>query len=135
MGDPHLIETWLELMRDMVAAYAREERKRIMALKYTTSDGCFDSLGIGDHSLKQQAAYTDVSGGSMNNTQPTTNLSLFRDSNRFSADSGIGNIWVMPKPDSDEIFESTTPPNTNIPIINISVLGNNTRTTWYMETE
>lgn len=90
MADPLQIEQWLDLIKEMIVSYAEEERKK---LKEQHSTG-------GDHMHRKPA-----------------NLSLFRDSNRFSSDSGIGNIWVVPKPEHDE------------PICNIS-----NRTTWYAGT-
>ncbi|KAM7344923.1 uncharacterized protein ACRADG_011440 isoform 1-T5 [Cochliomyia hominivorax] len=88
IGDPPLIEQWLDLIREMVSAYAAEERRKIKELH---------SHDHGDHIHRKPA-----------------NLSLFRDSNRFSSDSGIGNIWIVPKPEQDE--------------------ATNNRTTWYAVT-
>lgn len=83
MGDPALIEQWLELIREMVSAYAAEERKKIKELRSHEFNG--------DHMHRKPA-----------------NLSLFRDSNRFSSDSGIGNIWIVPKPEQDEAANNRT---------------------------
>lgn len=143
MGDQNLVESWLDLMKDMVAAYAREERKRIMALKFSPLGGCFEAVGSGENSIQQQGGPDmQVSGMLTGGTQPTTNLSLFRDSNRFSADSGIGNIWVMPKPDQDEMTEMTTttmrpcdkaPPPMTTTVNSPTSASTTTRTTWYMK--
>lgn len=76
-GDQLLIEQWLDLIREMICSYAEEERKRFKEMR---------ALEHGeDHQHPKPA-----------------NLSLFRDSNRFSTDSGIGNMWIVPKAENDE---------------------------------
>lgn len=132
MGDSNLVESWLELMRDMITAYAREERKKMIALKFSPLEGSLDGVGLSENSSKQQE-YLDRPGILKGGTQPTTNLSLFRDSNRFSADSGIGNIWVMPKPEQDEVTENSSTESV-IAAADIPSPPTNTRTTWYMKT-
>ncbi|XP_073812326.1 uncharacterized protein [Musca autumnalis] len=64
MGDPLLVRQWQELIRDVINAYAVEERARLQKLH------CPEVV----HRQKR-----------------AIDLSLFRDSNRFSADSGISN--------------------------------------------
>ncbi|KAL9922317.1 uncharacterized protein ACN427_002905 [Glossina fuscipes fuscipes] len=82
IADPILIETWLELIREMIASYAEEERRKLKELH---------SHDHGEHIYRKPA-----------------NLSLFRDSNRFSSDSGIGNIWALPKPEHEEAVNNRT---------------------------
>uniref|UniRef100_A0A1A9UGY0 DH domain-containing protein n=1 Tax=Glossina austeni TaxID=7395 RepID=A0A1A9UGY0_GLOAU len=82
IADPMLIETWLELIREMITSYAEEERRKLKELH---------SHDHGEHIYRKPA-----------------NLSLFRDSNRFSSDSGIGNIWAMPKPENEEAINNRT---------------------------
>uniref|UniRef100_A0A1A9ZI51 DH domain-containing protein n=1 Tax=Glossina pallidipes TaxID=7398 RepID=A0A1A9ZI51_GLOPL len=82
IADPMLIETWLELIREMITSYAEEERRKLKELH---------SHDHGEHIYRKPA-----------------NLSLFRDSNRFSSDSGIGNIWAMPKPENEEAVNNRT---------------------------
>uniref|UniRef100_A0A1I8P4R1 DH domain-containing protein n=1 Tax=Stomoxys calcitrans TaxID=35570 RepID=A0A1I8P4R1_STOCA len=76
-ADQTLIEQWLELIREMMTLYAKEERKRFKEKL---------ALEQGEDHIHPKPA----------------NLSLFRDSNRFSTDSGIGNMWVVPKAEVDE---------------------------------
>ncbi|XP_067626835.1 guanine nucleotide exchange factor DBS [Eurosta solidaginis] len=84
-ADTQQIETWLELIREMISSYVMEERQRL------------------------QERYARE--GEQQYRKPVS-LSLFRDSNRFSSDSGIGNIWVLPKPEVESEVSSN-------------------RTTWY----
>ncbi|XP_054738774.1 uncharacterized protein LOC129244899 [Anastrepha obliqua] len=85
VSEPPVIEAWLELIREMISAYIMEERQKLQD-RYARE---------GDQQYRKPVS-----------------LSLFRDSNRFSSDSGIGNIWVLPKPEAE------------------SEAANN-RTTWY----
>ncbi|XP_017478914.1 PREDICTED: pleckstrin homology domain-containing family G member 4B-like isoform X3 [Rhagoletis zephyria] len=84
-AEPQVIELWLELIRDMISSFVMEERQKLQ-----------------DRYARE---------GEQQYRKPVS-LSLFRDSNRFSSDSGIGNIWVLPKPEAE------------------SEVANN-RTTWY----
>ena len=83
IADPPLIEQWFELITDMIKLYAEEERRKLKEL-HSHEFG-------GDHMHRKPA-----------------NLSLFRDSNRFSTDSGIGNMWIVPKPEQDEAISNRT---------------------------
>lgn len=74
-ADPAQIELWLDLIREMISSYATEERRKLQEMYSRESD---------------------------HKHRVPSSLSLFRDSNRFSSDSGIGNIWVMPKPEQAE---------------------------------
>ncbi|KAH8290504.1 hypothetical protein KR054_003719 [Drosophila jambulina] len=80
-ADPAQIALWLDLIRDMINNYANEERAKLQEL-YSREN---------DHLHRKAPSF-----------------SLYRDSNRFSSDSGIGNIWTMPKPDEDTISNRTT---------------------------
>ncbi|EDW10300.2 myosin-M heavy chain [Drosophila mojavensis] len=80
-ADPAQIQLWLDLIRDMINNYANEERQKLHD-RYCREN---------DH-LHRKAP----------------SLSLYRDSNRFSSDSGIGNIWVMPKPEEEATSNRTT---------------------------
>ncbi|XP_004517386.2 uncharacterized protein LOC101458664 [Ceratitis capitata] len=80
-----VIEAWLELIREMISSFVTEERQKLQ-----------------DRYARE---------GEQQYRKPVS-LTLFRDSNRFSSDSGIGNIWVLPKPEAES--EAT-----------------NNRTTWY----
>ncbi|XP_017961047.1 uncharacterized protein LOC108654337 isoform X1 [Drosophila navojoa] len=80
-ADPAQIQLWLDLIRDMINNYANEERQKLHD-RYCREN---------DH-LHRKAP----------------SLSLYRDSNRFSSDSGIGNIWVMPKPEEEATGNRTT---------------------------
>ena len=84
-ADPVQIEAWIELITAMINVYATEERQKLQE-RYSRES---------DHMHRK-----------------VNSLSLYRDSNRFSSDSGIGNIWTMPKP---EMAEDAT----------------SNRTTWY----
>nr|XP_014087896.1 uncharacterized protein LOC106615987 [Bactrocera oleae]XP_036231534.1 uncharacterized protein LOC106615987 [Bactrocera oleae]XP_036231535.1 uncharacterized protein LOC106615987 [Bactrocera oleae]XP_036231536.1 uncharacterized protein LOC106615987 [Bactrocera oleae]XP_036231537.1 uncharacterized protein LOC106615987 [Bactrocera oleae]XP_036231538.1 uncharacterized protein LOC106615987 [Bactrocera oleae]XP_036231539.1 uncharacterized protein LOC106615987 [Bactrocera oleae]XP_036231540.1 unc len=84
-AEPPVIETWLELIRDMISSYVMEERQKLQ-----------------DRYARE---------GEQQYRKPVS-LTLFRDSNRFSSDSGIGNIWVLPKPEAESEASSN-------------------RTTWY----
>ncbi|XP_073812324.1 uncharacterized protein [Musca autumnalis] len=82
IADAALIEQWLDLIRDMISSYAEEERKKFKEMR---------ALEHGEDHMHPKPA----------------NLSLFRDSNRFSTDSGIGNMWILPpKPESEESSSS-----------------------------
>ncbi|XP_058986412.1 kalirin [Musca domestica] len=81
MADAALVEQWLDLIREMVSSYAEEERKKFKEMR---------ALEHGEDHMHPKPA----------------NLSLFRDSNRFSTDSGIGNMWILPKPETDESSSS-----------------------------
>lgn len=81
MADAALVEQWLDLIREMVSSYAEEERKKFKEMR---------ALEHGEDHMHPKPA----------------NLSLFRDSNRFSTDSGIGNMWILPKPENDESSSS-----------------------------
>ncbi|XP_058986433.1 triple functional domain protein [Musca domestica] len=65
VGDPALVRQWQDLIRDTINAYAVEEKVRLQELHNPEVV----------HRRQRRAA----------------NLSLFRDSNRFSTDSGISN--------------------------------------------
>ncbi|KAH8375419.1 hypothetical protein KR200_001070 [Drosophila serrata] len=80
-ADPTQIALWLDLIRDMINNYANEERAKLQE-RYSREN---------DHLHRKAPSF-----------------SLYRDSNRFSSDSGIGNIWIMPKPDEDTISNRTT---------------------------
>lgn len=82
-AEPPVIEAWLELIREMVSSFAAEERQKLQ-----------------DRYARE---------GEQQYRKPVS-LTLFRDSNRFSSDSGIGNIWVLPKPEpeSDASSNRTT---------------------------
>ncbi|KAH8257940.1 hypothetical protein KR038_003211 [Drosophila bunnanda] len=80
-ADPAQIALWLDLIRDMINNYANEERAKLQE-RYSREN---------DHLHRKAPSF-----------------SLYRDSNRFSSDSGIGNIWIMPKPDEDTISNRTT---------------------------
>ncbi|XP_023165036.1 kalirin [Drosophila hydei] len=80
-ADPAQILLWLDLIRDMINNYANEERQKL-----------HERYGREQDHLHRKAP----------------SLSLYRDSNRFSSDSGIGNIWIMPKPDEDTTSNRTT---------------------------
>uniref|UniRef100_A0A1A9WWT0 DH domain-containing protein n=1 Tax=Glossina brevipalpis TaxID=37001 RepID=A0A1A9WWT0_9MUSC len=82
IADPILVETWLDLIREMITSYAEEERRKLKELH---------SHDHGENMYRKPA-----------------NLSLFRDSNRFSSDSGIGNIWALPKPEHEEAVNNRT---------------------------
>lgn len=81
MADAAQITLWLDLIRDMVNNYANEERQKLQE-RY-----CRET----DHLHRKAPSF-----------------SLYRDSNRFSSDSGIGNIWILPKPDEDTVSNRTT---------------------------
>ncbi|KAH8252592.1 hypothetical protein KR032_000719 [Drosophila birchii] len=81
IADPTQIALWLDLIRDMINNYANEERAKLQE-RYSREN---------DHLHRKAPSF-----------------SLYRDSNRFSSDSGIGNIWIMPKPDEDTISNRTT---------------------------
>ncbi|XP_061386367.1 pleckstrin homology domain-containing family G member 4B-like [Musca vetustissima] len=81
IADAALVEQWLDLIREMISSYAEEERKKFKEMR---------ALDHGEDHMHPKPA----------------NLSLFRDSNRFSTDSGIGNMWILPKPESDESSSS-----------------------------
>ncbi|XP_017079182.1 triple functional domain protein isoform X1 [Drosophila eugracilis] len=80
-ADPVQIAAWLDLIRDMINNFANEERQKLQE-RYSREN---------DHLHRKAPSF-----------------SLYRDSNRFSSDSGIGNIWIMPKPDEDTISNRTT---------------------------
>ncbi|KMY94467.1 rho guanine nucleotide exchange factor 25 isoform X2 [Drosophila sechellia] len=80
-ADPVQIAIWLDLIRDMINNYANEERQKLQE-RYSREN---------DHLHRKAPSF-----------------SLYRDSNRFSSDSGIGNIWIMPKADEDTISNRTT---------------------------
>ncbi|XP_034105491.1 triple functional domain protein isoform X2 [Drosophila albomicans] len=80
-ADPAQIQLWLDLIRDMINNYANEERLKLQE-RYSREN---------DHLHRKAPSF-----------------SLYRDSNRFSSDSGIGNIWIMPKPDEDTASNRTT---------------------------
>ncbi|KAM8713266.1 hypothetical protein ACLKA7_013559 [Drosophila subpalustris] len=80
-ADAAQIQLWLDLIRDMINNFANEERQKLQE-RYTREN---------DHLHRKAPSF-----------------SLFRDSNRFSSDSGIGNIWIMPKPDEDTANNRTT---------------------------
>lgn len=67
MGDPQLIKQWTDLIRDIITAYAEEEKARLKLLH------CGENVDV------------------VRRRQPA-NLLLFRDTNRFSTDSGISNV-------------------------------------------
>ncbi|XP_044249065.1 kalirin [Drosophila takahashii] len=80
-ADPVQIAAWLDLIRDMINNFANEERAKLQE-RYSREN---------DHLHRKAPSF-----------------SLYRDSNRFSSDSGIGNIWIMPKPDEETISNRTT---------------------------
>ncbi|XP_016988840.1 triple functional domain protein isoform X1 [Drosophila rhopaloa] len=80
-ADPAQIAAWLDLIRDMINNFANEERQKLQE-RYSREN---------DHLHRKAPSF-----------------SLYRDSNRFSSDSGIGNIWIMPKPDEETISNRTT---------------------------
>ncbi|XP_060655089.1 triple functional domain protein isoform X1 [Drosophila nasuta] len=80
-ADPAQIQLWLDLIRDMINNYANEERLKLQE-RYSREN---------DHLHRKAPSF-----------------SLYRDSNRFSSDSGIGNIWIMPKPDEETASNRTT---------------------------
>ncbi|XP_017839684.1 kalirin [Drosophila busckii] len=80
-ADAAQIEVWLDLIRDMINNYANEERQKLQE-RYSREN---------DHLHRKAPSF-----------------SLYRDSNRFSSDSGIGNMWTMPKPDEDTASNRTT---------------------------
>ncbi|XP_068146977.1 guanine nucleotide exchange factor DBS isoform X1 [Drosophila tropicalis] len=80
-ADPTQILLWLDLIRDMISSYAIEERQKLQE-RYSREN---------DHLHRKAPSF-----------------SLYRDSNRFSSDSGIGNIWIMPKPDEETASNRTT---------------------------
>ncbi|KAH8400903.1 hypothetical protein KR009_001730 [Drosophila setifemur] len=80
-ADPVQIALWLDLIRDMLSSFATEERQKLQE-RYCREN---------DHLHRKAPSF-----------------SLYRDSNRFSSDSGIGNIWIMPKPDEDTVSHRTT---------------------------
>lgn len=69
-ADPALCEQWLELITEMISSFAKEERRKLKE-KYSKEN---------DHAHRRPPS-----------------LSQFRNSNRFSSDSGIGNMWSLPK--------------------------------------
>ncbi|XP_011206926.2 triple functional domain protein [Bactrocera dorsalis] len=84
-AEPPVVEAWLELIREMISSFVMEERQKLQ-----------------DRYARE---------GEQQYRKPVS-LTLFRDSNRFSSDSGIGNIWVLPKPEAESEASSN-------------------RTTWY----
>ncbi|XP_034479533.1 triple functional domain protein [Drosophila innubila] len=80
-ADAAQIQLWLDLIRDMINNFANEERQKLQEL-YSREN---------DHLHRKAPSF-----------------SLYRDSNRFSSDSGIGNIWIMPKPDEETTSNRTT---------------------------
>ncbi|KAH8275131.1 hypothetical protein KR026_000467 [Drosophila bipectinata] len=80
-ADAAQIAQWLDLIRDMINNYANEERQKLQE-RYCREN---------DHLHRKAPSF-----------------SLYRDSNRFSTDSGIGNIWIMPRPDEDAVGNRTT---------------------------
>nr|XP_016930547.1 kalirin [Drosophila suzukii] len=80
-ADPVQISAWLDLIRDMINNFANEERQKLQE-RYSREN---------DHLHRKAPSF-----------------SLYRDSNRFSSDSGIGNIWIMPKADEETISNRTT---------------------------
>ncbi|KAH8297058.1 hypothetical protein KR044_004296 [Drosophila immigrans] len=80
-ADPVQIQLWLDLIRDMINNYANEERLKLQE-RYSREN---------DHLHRKAPSF-----------------SLYRDSNRFSTDSGIGNIWTMPKPEEETANNRTT---------------------------
>ncbi|XP_001361798.4 triple functional domain protein isoform X1 [Drosophila persimilis] len=80
-ADPAQISHWLDLIRDMINNYANEERQKLHELYGREND----------HLHRKPPSF-----------------SLYRDSNRFSTDSGIGNIWIMPKPDEETASNRST---------------------------
>ncbi|XP_030387272.1 rhoGEF domain-containing protein gxcJ [Scaptodrosophila lebanonensis] len=80
-ADPSQILQWVDLIRDMINSYANEEKQKLRE-RYSRE---YDHLH-----------------------RKAPSLSLYRDSNRFSSDSGIGNIWVMPKPEEETTGNRTT---------------------------
>ncbi|XP_001985810.2 triple functional domain protein isoform X2 [Drosophila grimshawi] len=93
-ADPAQIQLWLDLIRDMINSFANEERQKLQE-RYSREN---------DHLHRKAPSF-----------------SLYRDSNRFSSDSGIGNIWIMPKPEEDSCGGG-------------GVGGGGNRTTWYAAT-
>ncbi|XP_055917553.1 guanine nucleotide exchange factor DBS isoform X2 [Eupeodes corollae] len=73
-ADPAQCEHWLELITEMISSFAKEERRKLKE-KYSKEN---------DHAHRRPPS-----------------LSQFRNSNRFSSDSGIGNMWSLPKPVDD----------------------------------
>lgn len=69
-ADPAQCEQWLQLITEMISSFAKEERRRLKE-KYSKEN---------DHAHRRPPS-----------------LSQFRNSNRFSSDSGIGNMWSLPK--------------------------------------
>ncbi|XP_055836769.1 kalirin isoform X1 [Episyrphus balteatus] len=69
-ADPAQCEQWLELITEMISSFAKEERRKLKE-KYSKEN---------DHAHRRPPS-----------------LSQFRNSNRFSSDSGIGNMWSLPK--------------------------------------
>ncbi|XP_034141272.1 rho guanine nucleotide exchange factor 25 isoform X2 [Drosophila guanche] len=80
-ADPAQITLWLDLIRDMINNFANEERQKLQE-RYCREN---------DHLHRKAPSF-----------------SLYRDSNRFSTDSGIGNIWIMPKPDEETASNRST---------------------------
>ncbi|KAH8280539.1 hypothetical protein KR018_009474 [Drosophila ironensis] len=80
-ADSAQIASWLELIRDMINNYANEERMKLQE-RYSREN---------DHLHRKAPSF-----------------SLYRDSNRFSSDSGIGNIWIMPKPEEESAGNRST---------------------------
>ncbi|EDW79716.2 uncharacterized protein Dwil_GK17870 [Drosophila willistoni] len=80
-ADPAQILLWLDFIRDMISSYAIEERQKLQE-RYSREN---------DHLHRKAPSF-----------------SLYRDSNRFSSDSGIGNIWIMPRPDEETASNRTT---------------------------
>ncbi|XP_030554101.1 triple functional domain protein isoform X1 [Drosophila novamexicana] len=80
-ADAAQIQLWLDLIRDMINNFANEERQKLQE-RYSREN---------DHLHRKAPSFA-----------------LYRDSNRFSSDSGIGNIWIMPKPDEETASNRTT---------------------------
>ncbi|KAH8321818.1 hypothetical protein KR067_002394 [Drosophila pandora] len=80
-ADAAQIALWLDLIRDMINNFANEERQKLQE-RYCREN---------DHLHRKAPSF-----------------SLYRDSNRFSTDSGIGNIWIMPRPDEETVGNRTT---------------------------
>uniref|UniRef100_A0A1A9WIE9 DH domain-containing protein n=1 Tax=Glossina brevipalpis TaxID=37001 RepID=A0A1A9WIE9_9MUSC len=82
IGDPVLIETWLNLIREMITSYAEEERRKLKELH--------------SHDHVEYMARKPI------------NLSMFRDSNGFSSDDVIGNKCTVSEPEDEENINNRT---------------------------